>query len=456
MARINWSGTQTSWDGTNTWGGEIGLPASVITQRNIIGDGVPKRQACFELWSVNSTTLVFETQLPLRVKGGYRKIDARQRMQRDDLQFLVQDPTGRYVSGGDLAQYVDLNSLIGLKWTVTSDASGTVTAHGNVYRIVDPMDYGRDMRGGSPFQIDAEDWLRARLENEVAAYSGFSTPFRDAIRLKTDMVAAGCPVIGNTNTWATVAAAILYYLAGNRLRVTGDWTSGEHPTSEDDLDALFDPLTVAVLNQPPSWWNAFDYIAWLGRLQARYDGDGYPHVFESRARTSSGLVISCNPEITSVIDLPWEEPINRQISRPEFSFIRAYITYVVEDTTPPVVNLDFLAQKTSNALQNPYLPPASRDRIEVASIAQGNVVPFANLETATAYCDDALQKVLSDADVLTVPIDSAFPIGDYVMQDVLIYLDDPDIKGEFTIREVNQPLTEQPSTVTMNWARDVI
>lgn len=447
---ILWDGTQTSWDGTHPWGVTT-LPANLQLLRDVFGSGVPWRRVCFEIWTVNPTTLAFETELPLRSRGGFRKISGRERMQRDELQFVLDDPTGRYLPGGDLYSHVDINSLVGVKWTTTTSFGSQVT-YGNVYRIVDPPNRSRTNRGQSPLTVDAVDWLRDRLE-ETVFYNGFSTPLRDAIRLKDDMIAAGCPVIGTANSWATVCGAILYYLAGNRLQVTGDWPAPEHDATFVDDDTIYDPLAVAVLNRPVDWWTTFNWIAaTFGRVQGVYDGDGVPRIRESKARYSSGLVISCDPD-DGVLPIPWEHPLQRDIARPEFSLFQSWITYVTSGAAGPSVNLDFLAQVQSNAINNPYTPPASKDKIEVNSISQGSVVQYPLYEDAAAYAYETQHRVLSDADTLTVPCDSSFPASNYIRQDIIVNVP-PDAIGEFTLMEIQQPLDERPSTLTMQWAAD--
>lgn len=444
-----WDGA-TNWDGSDTWGFS-NPPAEVVEERLLLGPGVVKRSACAEIWSVNPTTLAFETQLPLRARGGARKINARNRMQQDDLDFTLDDPQRRYLPGGDLHALVAINSLVGVKWHVFNDDADD-DYYGNVFRVVDPPDIEKTNKGISPFSVSASDWLRAPLENTGALYVGGNTPLREAILLKEAMVNAGCPVIGDSdNNWATVAGAILYFLAGERLRVDGSWFSATHPnpTDTEAFNALVDPLSVQALNRAPSWLDVYIFLSGLYRVQAIYDPDGVPRVRESRSRIDSGLSVSCSD--VGRLRVPYENPTNRRISAPEFTQFNYYIHYIEETDNGPVSHLDFLAQATSNAINNPHVPPATRDRTE---IARGNFAHNAVDLSAQLWCEEILRRVLSAADVVTVRVDSAFPIGKYIRQDVYCNLPDDGITGWFTLNEVEQPLDETHATCALNWAAD--
>jgi hypothetical protein len=444
MTGALWDGTAV-WDGSRTWGFDT-LPPDVVTERSFIGAGIPKRGACFQLYSVNPTTLVFETELPLRERGGHRTVSARQRMQQDSLEFTLNDPTHRYLYGGDLYNLVDLNSLVGLKWTVTNTSTGSVTYYGNIYRVEETPDQTEDETGTGPLTFNANDWLRAPL-NIDAVYIGGQTPLREAILLKDAMVALGCPVIGTSNSWATVAGAILYYLAGERLRVTGDWVSMEHPTGDALIDML-DPLTVEPLSRAASWWDVFNWLAWFANVQGFYDADGWPHIRQKTGRIDSGLVFACDPDTLGRVQLPWEHPVQRTIVKPEFTAFDYYITYLENNTS---VVIEYLAGTISNAQRNPHAPPATKGRVEVA---RGNFVHNAVDQTAQQYVEMILHEKLAAADTLTVPMDSAIPMSSYIGQEIYAALEDMAITGWFTLNEINQPLDERPQTLIMNWAAD--
>lgn len=443
-----WDGA-TNWDGSDTWG-FTNPPPEVIAERELLGAGVLKRISCPEIWSVNPDTLVLETKLPLRAKGGFRKINARNRMQQDDLEFTLDDPLRRYLPSGDLHSLVATNALLGLKWTVHNDEQ-TDTFLGNVFRVVEPPDRESTNQGMSAFSVQAEDWLRSPL-NTGALYVGGFTPLREAILLKNAMVDAGCPIIGDDdNNWATVAAAILYYLAGNRLRVDGSWVSPIHPDPDDSesFNALVDPLVVQALNKSPSWFDVYNFLASLYRVSAIYDPDGVPHIRESRSRIDSGLAMAC--EDIGRLRIPYELPISRQISRPQYNKFIYYIFYIVETDNGPVSHIDFLAQATSNAINNPHVPPATTDFTE---IARGNFIHNAAESSAQLYCEETLHRVLAESDVVTFAVDSSIPLDAYIRQDVYVQLPNDGITGWFTLNEINQPLDERPSSVVMNWAAD--
>lgn len=443
-----WDGN-TNWDGSDTWG-FTNQPPDVVTERLLLGPRIYKRFGCAEIWSVDPDTLEFVEKLPLRSEGGFRKINARNRMQQDDLEFSLDDPQRRYLPGGDLYDLVAVNSLVGLKWVV-NNGDISETFYGNIYRITEAPDREKTDLGLSPFSLSAEDWLRAPLDSG-ALYIGGNTPLREAILLKEAMVAAGMPIIGDAdNNWATVAAAVLYYLAGNRLRVDGSWISGIHPDPLDSeaWNALVDPLSVQALSKSPTWLDVYIFLSGIARVQAVYDPDGVPHIRESKARLDSGLAISCND--IGRLRIPYENPINRKLTRPEFTQFMYYITYIEETDNGPVTHLDFLGQATSGALNNPHAPPATQTRVE---IARGNFSHNEADMSAWLWCEEVLHRELADSDVVTVPVDSAFPIDRYVRQDVYIDLPEDGITGWFTINEVQQPLDENRMSVILNWAAD--
>jgi hypothetical protein len=322
--------------------------------------------------------------------------------------------------------------------------------------------------------------MPAIVLNEFGGGGGV-TPLREAIYLKNAMVIDGCPVIGDEDSWATVAAAIVFYLAGHRLRVTGDWNSSLHPTDET-LALMIDPLMVAALGRTPTWDTVLNWCAAAGRVRILYDGDGVPHIRESKTALDSGLAIVCDPDYPSRVQLPWEHPIERKIAQPEFALFEYWIATTTMVGEPlvlntynmpvfgqqaglpemngvpfaavfggPVTTLEQLASVVSNAAVNPYVSGMSRSSVEISN---GAYSFNAQDQTAAIYAQERLHTVLAAADVVTVPVDSSFPASNYIMQDIYINLPEEGISGWFTLNEIQQPLDENPSTLVLNWNMD--
>lgn len=472
-----WDGN-TLWDGSDIWGFD-NPPAEVILERELFGPGIAKRRSCFEIWSVNPTTLAFETKLTLRSADGSRVVNGRNRMTQETLAFSLNDSTLRYLPGGDLASLVAVNSLLGLKWVVSNGTDET-TEYGNIFRVNDPLDRERTNNGLSPLAVNALDWLRVPL-NQPSIYVGGFSPLQQAILLKEDMLTAGCPVIDHPDSWATVAGAILYYLAGHRLRVSNEWRSSLHPPISA-FNEMIDPMRVDALAKPPTWQGVFDFISGLSRTNAMYDPDGWPRIKEENGAIDSGLTINCDADYPARLRIPWENPISRQLSNPEYAAYEYWITYI-QDTgsqpivptlnipvfgqqagTPqiggvpiaavfsqPVVKLQFIARAVSNTLNSPFIAGFSQARSEVV---KGQYTFNVEDHTAQEYVNMMLHIALAAADVVNVPVDNAFPASKYIKQNIWIDLPNEGIRGWFRLNEIRQPLNQNPSTLTLNWDSD--
>lgn len=473
-----WDGT-TLWDGSTNWGFTDVSP-EVEVERELFGkNGTVKRFSVFEIFSVDEETLAVGEVLGLRSVGGKRDVNGKTRVAQETLEFKLDDPTLRYWPGGDLYYLVDPNSLVGVRWTVNSD-NETETIYGGVFRVDDNPDLNRKSESGvpEPSMIHALDWLRRPLERP-AFYEGGQTPLRDSIFLKEDMLALGSPVIGHEDSWATVAAAIIYYLSNHHLRVTGDWRSPLHPSLEN-LNDLVDPLTTDALAVPPNWGKVFDFVAGLSRSRAVYDPDGWLRMMEDINGVDSGLVVSC-PETPGRLDVPWES-MERNIEQAEFTEFQYWITWIQESGSPPVigkynmpvfgeaagtpqingvpivaifsqpiVHLEFVAKATSNAMMNPHIDDFTKVRVQIDKANYSfNIAD----QTAQEYCQSILHKVLAEADTLKIKCDNSFPASRNIGANIYINVPDEGVVGWFTLNQINQPLDQNSMTLILNWFAD--
>jgi hypothetical protein len=245
---------------------------------------------------------------------------------------------------------------------------------------------------------------------------------------------------------------------------------------------MIDPLQVDAIAHPPTWQAVLDFVMSLSRTEAVYDPDGWPRIKEDIGSIDSGLAVTCDPDFPTRLRIPWERPIEREITNPEFATYAYWITYVQETGTPftlpklnipvfgqqagtpqiggvpisgvfsqPVVKLEFIAMAISNAVNNPYIAGFSKER---ADTVKGQYSFNIADQTAQQYVNGVLHKALAAADRVHFPCDNLFPASDYLKQNIRIELDDEGITGWFKLVEIDQPLNQNPSTLVLDWDAD--
>jgi hypothetical protein len=456
-----WNGA-VPWDGSRTWG-FADAPPAVVAARTLWDPAIGLRQACFQICAVDPVTWSWSAPLPLVIREGQRRSDIQEfRWRREQLTWQVYDPTGRYLPGGDLEDVLQPNRLVALQWIVQGGGVQQMY-QGMVYRLVTTPERSLEQTGLAPFTYTAEDWLRRPLEQPAQAPEfglvGL-TPLTMAILLKDQMLGQGSPVIGAADTWATVTAAQLWYRSGGRVRVTGDWDSVRHP----DVQVLLtgqgtDPLAVQVGQAQLTWMTLINFLAWLSRTAIGYDPDGYIRLREYGVRYDSGLVMQCEAPTDAVVRVPLEAPFVRQVTQPEFAAFELWRQEMVP--SPPgmggpaqTLRVSFLASAVSTARDNPFIAGFSRTRAEISQGGFASPVgSFTDVNSYTRYAQAVLQAQLAQADQIMARCDNAFPASDYLGDDVLVQLP-PVAQGVYRLVSVQQPLTLQPLTMTLQWVED--
>lgn len=450
--------------GTDTYGSVPGGATPYNLRQNILGgwapwlpaNAVPWRSKCTSLYPVDEATWTWgSTPLAQLTDGMSRVIEARDHfLVQDVLNIQVADPLGLYLPGGSAETLLYPNALIGLQSVVTT-AAGSLTLRPNVYRVTQALSADVDRYGVDVSATQAEDWLRAPLDQPFP--DGPTPPLPDLIGgvvlsplLYAFAIAVLHPGPLGSDTYAGVAASLLNLLTAGRLVVDDSVPSG--PPVPDQTSVTFlkywqDPLVGKT--GYCSWRAILELLAQEVPFRLLYLDNGTVLMTDAAARRDSGYVASCDAAHGGDFPVPWEKAV-RQENRPQFTEVDIWYHWL-NDEHPPQPEYIRAAQVGSTHPLIPNIAPIARDENVILDFASVAALPnVAFNEGVFSVAAARLQNYLGAADAVTLTVDSACP-PPFAWDEVGLWIPERKIAMRAAFVGANIPLNTQPASWSLQW-----